>query len=666
MNIVVSQSVLTGCAASLLAASVAAQQPSTTSLDSLLNTRVSTASKYAQTSAQAPASVTIVTAEEIRQHRYRNLAEVLEGVRGFYVSNDRNYPYLGARGFSRPTDYNNRILLLIDSHALNDQTWGGAPFGSELPINLEAIERIEIVRGPGSALYGTSAMFGVINIVTKTGTQLDRTIVTASTGSEAQREVAVATGRAFGERGSIALSAVATRMDGGDLYFAEYDTPQQNSGVARGMDWERGVSALAKLTWNELSVNGGFRSRRKGIPTGAYGAAFGDPRMETLDRTAWADVAVRREIRGSLRLSGRLYGDHYTYEGSTPWDAGPTYDDGGGSSNVGGEAMAVWDVASRNRLTIGSEFRHVARSNYWERQPDGTHTADDTPFDVASAYVQNELQMHPRFALITGVRHDAKVGQHSATAPRVAVVANPDEHTTIKLLAGDAFRSPSSSEATLSTTFYVRNPSLKPERARTVEVEVQRRLAPPILFAASVYTYRIRDLIEQVEIDANRTLSFRNVASVKANGMELQLDVVPSGPLSTRASYTLQKATDRATGAPLTNSPEHTAQLSVVASRRGAGPAGLGGLRSAIAVRYESGRRTLAGTTTRAFTRTDATFAYALEELRAPSWARGGEVSVRVTNLFDVTYTTPAGVEHLQESLPQYGRMISLRLDWRF
>jgi outer membrane cobalamin receptor len=641
-------------AAVLLAARADAQ-----SLDSLLNTHVSTASKYAQTSAQAPASVTIVTAEEIRQHRYRNLAEILETVRGFYVSNDRNYPYLGARGFSRPTDYNNRILLLIDGHTLNDQTWGGAPFGSELPINLEAIERIEIVRGPGSALYGTSAIFGVINIVTRTGTTLDRTIVSARTGTTGEREAMLSTGRAFGDDGSIAFSAVAGRTDGDDLYFPEYDTPPQSSGLARGMDWERMGSALAKLTWRDLSVNAGFRSRRKGIPTGAYGAAFGDPRAETLDQTAWADVALRHEVAGRLRLSARVYADDYVYEGSTPWDAGPLYMDGGGSTDVGAEGMSVWDITSRNRLTVGTEFRHVMRSNYWERQPDGNYSEDDTPFDVGSAYVQNELQVHPRLALTTGVRYDAKLGQHSATAPRVAVVINPDELTTIKLLAGDAFRSPSSSEATINTTFYERNPGLRPERARTFEVELQRRIATPLLFAASVYTYRIRDLIDQVEIDAGGTLSFRNVAAVSANGVELQLDVVPTGPVSTRASYSVQTAKDRETGTRLTNSPEHTAQLSAVGASRP-------GLRAAAGVRYESGRRTISGTSTKAFTRSDATLAYAPQGPSVPGWTRGGEISVRVTNLFDARYTTPAGVEHVQQSIPQRGRLLSLRLDWRF
>src|SRR5690606_14419843 len=105
------------------------------SLDSLLNTRISAASKYAQTADEAAASVTIVTSDDIERNGYTNLGEVLEGVRGFYLSSDRNYQYLGTRGFSRPSDYNNRILVLVDGHTLNEHTWGSAQVGDDITLD---------------------------------------------------------------------------------------------------------------------------------------------------------------------------------------------------------------------------------------------------------------------------------------------------------------------------------------------------------------------------------------------------------------------------------------------------------------------------------------------------------------------------------------------------
>ena len=222
-------------AATLLAATVAAQTTTSradVSLDSLLNTRISTASKYSQTTAEAPASATILTSDEIKQFGYRNLLEALESVPGFYVSNDRNYPYLGTRGFGRPTDYNNRILLLVDGQTLNEQMWGSASVGSDFPVNLDAVERIEVVRGPSSSLYGTSAMFAVVNIITKTGIQLDGVSASGRMGSAGARQLGMTAGRALGSRGSIAASGLVTHADGSDLFYPEYDSPSTNFGVA--------------------------------------------------------------------------------------------------------------------------------------------------------------------------------------------------------------------------------------------------------------------------------------------------------------------------------------------------------------------------------------------------------------------------------------------------
>ena len=95
---------------------------------------VYSASAYAQKITEAPASVSIVTSDDIDAFGYRTLADVLRSVRGFYVTNDRNYSYLGVRGFSRPGDYNARILLLVDGHRMNDNVFGSALLGTEFAL----------------------------------------------------------------------------------------------------------------------------------------------------------------------------------------------------------------------------------------------------------------------------------------------------------------------------------------------------------------------------------------------------------------------------------------------------------------------------------------------------------------------------------------------------
>ena len=130
------------------------------------------ASERLQPVTEAPASVSFITAEEIARYGYRTLADILRGVRGMYVTDDRNFSFLGTRGFAKPGDYNSRILLLVNGHRVNDNVFGQAEIGAEFGLDPAMFERVEIIRGPASSLYGDSAFFAVVNVITRTGASL--------------------------------------------------------------------------------------------------------------------------------------------------------------------------------------------------------------------------------------------------------------------------------------------------------------------------------------------------------------------------------------------------------------------------------------------------------------------------------------------------------------
>jgi len=159
----------------LFAATAVAQQETKdlteTSLEDLANVQVYSASKHMQSVSEAPSSVTVVTADEIQKYGYRTLADVLRSVRGFYITYDRDYSYLGVRGFERLGDYNNRILLLLDGHRINNNVYEQAMLGTEFPTDVDLIERVEVIRGPSSSLYGSDAFFAVINVITRKAPQ---------------------------------------------------------------------------------------------------------------------------------------------------------------------------------------------------------------------------------------------------------------------------------------------------------------------------------------------------------------------------------------------------------------------------------------------------------------------------------------------------------------
>src|SRR5262245_22445638 len=180
------------------------------------------ASRHEQRVTEAPSFVSVITASDIERYGYLTLADVLRSTHGFYTTNDRNYTYLGVRGFSRPSDYNSRFLLLIDGHRVNDNFYGAAFIGTEELIDVELIDRVEIVRGPSSSLYGTSAFFAVINVITKRQAAfptLQMSGLGASYGTPAGR---LNFAKSFEGGLSILASASALKSDGQTLFYPEY------------------------------------------------------------------------------------------------------------------------------------------------------------------------------------------------------------------------------------------------------------------------------------------------------------------------------------------------------------------------------------------------------------------------------------------------------------
>src|SRR4051812_19084954 len=199
--------------------------------------RVFGAAERLQPVTEAPASVSFVSAEEIKRFGYKTLADILRGVRGMIITDDRNFSFVGIRGFGKPGDYNSRILLLVNGHRVNDNVFGQAEIGSEFGLDPSMFERIEIIRGPASALYGDSAFFAVINVITKTGAALSGSAVTFETGSFDTSVLRANIGRRYGNGVDFALSGTMERSGGVPrLYFPEFDAPETNHGIADHLD----------------------------------------------------------------------------------------------------------------------------------------------------------------------------------------------------------------------------------------------------------------------------------------------------------------------------------------------------------------------------------------------------------------------------------------------
>ena len=527
--------------------------------------RVFGASRRVQPTTEAPSSVTIVTAEDISRSGYRTLADLLRGVRGLFVTDDRNYSYVGARGFARPGDYNSRILLVVDGHRINDAVFDQAPISRELDLDPATFQRVEIIRGPASALYGTSAFFAVVNVTTKRGEDVNGVAIRAGAGNLGRTKIGGIAGGRFRNGLDVAFSAGVENVDGYDeLYYPEFDDRSTNNGVAQDIDRESLRTVSGRMTYRDLRITGAYGRREKTVPTAAFGAAFNDDRFVTADSRGFIDAALDRTWRGT-DYALRGYVDAYRYDGTYPNESSVE-----GAPNVlatdygygtwwGAEGRATRKLPGRQTLTAGLEFRDYAeqaQGEAFEEDPAGNWDSDVTT-RVFAAYGQDEVRLREKWLVSFGGRYDAYSG-FNRLSPRASVVYVATPTRALKYLFGSAFRAPNAFEFDYLTQG-VRNADLRAETITTHEFVWEEYTSDWLRTTVSAYRSSVSHLIELTVNDVGER-SFENQGRVLARGLEFEAEIRSAGNLFL-GSYAFQRARDRDTDLELTNSPRHLGKL---------------------------------------------------------------------------------------------------------
>ncbi len=333
------------------------------SIEELQTIKVSTvtgASKYEQKVTEAPSSISIITSDDIRKFGYRTLADILRSVRSFYVTYDRNYSYYGIRGFNRPGDYNTRILLMVDGHRINDNIYDQAPLGTEFLLDVDLIDRIEVIRGPGSSLYGSNAFFSVINIITRNGRDMNGIEAATSAASFDTYSGRVSYGTEQGSGLNILLSGTSYDSNGArHLYYPEFDTPSTNNGIADRKDNDRFQSFFTKFSFRDFTLEGAYGYREKGVPTASFGAVFNSPDNRTIDENAYLDLTYRHEFSSSFATMATVYYDIKNYWEDYLLDYPPLTRnrDTAFGKWWGGEIQATGRPLARHKMTAGAEYK---------------------------------------------------------------------------------------------------------------------------------------------------------------------------------------------------------------------------------------------------------------------------------------------------------------------
>lgn len=621
------------------------------SLDDLLSVPVSGASKFDQPISEAPSSISVVTAETIKLFGYRTLADLLRAQRGFFVSNDRNYSYVGVRGFGRSGDYNSRLLVLVDGHRINESSYDSALMGEDFILDLDLVERVEIIRGPASSLYGNSAFFGVINVITRHGTGLRGMELAGSAGGFESYKGRISYGTRLDN--DLALSVSGSYHDSaGDrsLYYPAFDDPATNNGVARNLDGERSNSLFATASWRDLTLQAAYANRRKDIPTASYGVDFNARPDFTNDRYAYVNLKYEHAFPADLWLQARLYYDYYDYYGEGIY-SGVLNRDESTSNRVGTELQASKLLGGSHLLIAGAGFSYSSTSftNY-DQDPFSSYLDLRNNAVNWSAFLQDEYTILPELILNAGLRFDHYEQFGGQVNPRLALIYTPLAQSTIKLIYGEAFRAPNNYELyyTAAGLGLKANPNLKPETIRTYELIYEQRLFDNYRLTLSGFYNKISDMVSVVADPSDPTLdTFDNISSASVRGAEAELEAKWRSGFSGRISYSYQQAKDDQTGLRLVNSPQHSAKANLVLPLVG------DQLLSGIELQYLGNRRTLAGNRAGDQLITNLT-------LFSQKWIKGLECSLSLYNLFDQRYDDPASSDHAMDSIRQDG------FGWRF
>lgn len=459
---------------------------------------VTTASRYGQEPLDSPSAVTVLSADDVRMSGARNVPDLLRRVVGLDVNSfASSQNEVSIRGFNR--ELSNKVLILVDGRSTAID-FLGTTFWPTLPINLADIERIEIIRGPGSAIYGANAVTGVINLITRTPGEGDAMHLTAEGGSPGIARVAAsASGRVgvnayrlsagFEQEGRWATEGVAS--EGGSLVSQVPNQDLAQRKVALSGRVDRPIGDIGYIR-----AEGGYsEGTYEFYSLGALGDFFLDDRHHFVRGDVSIDPVHLRVFwnRDDLNTGRWL----------EAVDEPHSFDADGVADTIDAELEANGSLqtgAVRHRVSggLGARTKRLTGLEYMNGfDPVEQHLA---------AFASEEASVGPLKA-VASLRVDRHplIPVTETLSPRAALIARVADRTSLRLTGGSAFRAPTMLESYMDVTVgtdadgvFIRDVgdvTLSPERIRTVELGAHDESSPFHTADVAVYYNRLTDII---------------------------------------------------------------------------------------------------------------------------------------------------------------------------
>ncbi|MCK5148814.1 TonB-dependent receptor plug domain-containing protein [bacterium] len=490
------------------------------SLEELLNMEVLVASKKAMTLRESPGIITVVTAEEIQNSGARDLIDVLHLVPGISMGVD----LVGATGISmRGTwAYEGKVLFMLDGQELNELLFSLVVLGNHYPV--DHIKRIEVIRGPGSSIYGGLSEVGVINIITKGGGDVNGISAGVTygqmSGGFARRNGTFSIGKQI-ESGEISLHGFFGQGNRSDQIYTDVFGDSYN------------MTDRAEL--NPLMINFGFKYKDLSVRFiyDKYSATSMDGSTSIFQKdygVYWKSILG--ELTYDWKISDKLtVTPKLNIKYDTPWYQDDEPLDGElfyvkylhKATRLKGNITASYDVNENINIIAGAEF-------YRDKQEDEPETPtiwtgeSEIEYDNKSAFIQTIIKT--KFANITvGGRYDDHSQAGDAFAPRFGLTKAFDR-VHFKVLYSEAFRSPATENLNASALLDTLNniPSLRPEDTQVIEMEVGYKLTPDVFMTANIYRIVVNDVMVYFPVTPE-VYAYKNGERTGSKGLEMELRI---------------------------------------------------------------------------------------------------------------------------------------------
>lgn len=549
------------------------------SLEQLRNTKVTIATKSETKLTDVPSVVTIITSEQIKNIGARYLFDILQYIPGFEFSKGRTGFYnMGLRGVKDPLT-NAKLLVLKDGNPFSDIMYGTG-LSTTKRFDINSIKRIEIIRGPGSALYGRNAFIGVINIITKSAKEKNEVNVYANAGNFSTFN--------YG-------ASYATKKDDFNAYFSigKVNSDVTDSKLANGFGgesvWYLAIDnfyTTANIQLNNFIITGSYNELINGASIGPFATE-----SNKVIKSGIYSIEYKKSFNSKINLNTKIYGTNHlevqnieifkpemTAELAPELPISAVYPNGMyatpsfDSYNYGIDINSGLNIIKNNQTLIGFQVDYYGLRNVKLKSSYDTYTSAPLTYTVDgnivyrgkdtqieetrgwiegngheyynyAFYLQNIYSPFNNLHLTLGGRYDIDSEIGAIFNPRLAIVWNAVKDFTIKALYGQAYRAPNAQEQYRLTGFTIGNKDLKPEKIRTSELSLNYNFQTNISTNFTFFYNILEDLIFAQGVTSGIPGSpYSNIGDNKSMGFEFEYKMLLYKKLYLYGNYSYTKS----------------------------------------------------------------------------------------------------------------------------